>query len=145
MKLLFTLLNLLFLAAAVYLGHAAYQKISLDQKFYKPEISKPTKKAVSSKRKPALSPENYKAIVDRNLFHTKENPAEKPKSEKPIQSEPLKPTTPGVDQTITLPCTSVIVITVLLNVALMCATPDVIPFNAFFFTLSFLFVGLAIY
>ena len=93
MKLLFTLLNLLFLAAAVYLGHAAYQKISLDQKFDKPAISKPTKKAVSSKRKPTLSLENYKAIVDRNLFHTKENPAEKPKSEKPVQLELLKPTT----------------------------------------------------
>ena len=49
MKLLFTLFNLLFLAAAVYLGHSGYQKISLDQKFDKPEISKPTKKAVSSK------------------------------------------------------------------------------------------------
>jgi len=93
MKLLFTLLNLLFLAAAVYLGHSGYQKISLDQKFDKPEISKPTKKAVSSKRKPPLSPENYKAIDDRNLFHTKENPVEKSKSAKPVQSEPLKPTT----------------------------------------------------
>ena len=93
MKLLFTLLNLLFLAAAVYLGHAGYQKISLDQKFDKPAILKPTKKAVSSKRKPPLSPENYRAIVDRNLFHTKEKPAEKLKSAKSVQSEPLKPTT----------------------------------------------------
>jgi general secretion pathway protein C len=93
MKLLFTLLNLLFLAAAVYLGHAGYQKISLDQGIDKPVIPEPAKKAVSSKRKPQLSPENYKAIDDRNLFHTKENPAEKPKSAKPVQAEPLKPTT----------------------------------------------------
>ena len=93
MKLLFTLLNLLFLAAAVYLGHAGYQKISLDQEFDKPAISEPTKKAVSFKRKPTPSPENYRAIVDRNLFHTKEKPAEKLKSAKPVQSEPLKPTT----------------------------------------------------
>ena len=92
MKLLFTVLNLLFLAAAVYLGHSVYQKISLDQGIDKPAISKPTKKAVSSKRKPSPSSENYGAIVDRNLFHTKENPAEKPKPPKPAQSEPLKPT-----------------------------------------------------
>ncbi len=93
MKLLFTLLNLLFLAAAVYLGHSGYQKISLDQEFDKPAISKPTKKTVSSKGKPPPSPENYRAIVDRNLFHTKEKPAEKPKSAKPVLTEQLKPTT----------------------------------------------------
>lgn len=93
MKLLFTLLNLLFLVAAVYLGHAAYQKISPDQGIDKPTIPEPTEKAVSSRRKPQPSPENYRAIVDRNLFHTKEKLAEKPKSAKPVQSEPLKQTT----------------------------------------------------
>src|SRR5271155_2646439 len=38
--------------------------------------------------------------------------------------EPLKPIVPADDQAMVLPCTSVIVIMVLLNVALTCATPD---------------------
>src|SRR5512134_584094 len=40
--------------------------------------------------------------------------------------EPLKPCPPADDQAIELPCTSVIVTTVLLNVALICATPETI-------------------
>lgn len=58
--------------------------------------------------------------------------------------DPLNPTTPGVDQTITFPCMSVIVIAVLLNDALIWAIPDVTPLSVFFFDLSFRFVGLAI-
>ena len=92
MKLLFTLFNLLFLVAAVYLGYSAYQKISMDQGKDKYAITKPTEKTVSSRKKPPPSPENYRAIIDRNLFHTKENTAEKPESPKLTQSEPLKPT-----------------------------------------------------
>jgi hypothetical protein len=38
--------------------------------------------------------------------------------------EPLKPLVPDYDQAIVLPCASVMVIIVLLNVALTCATPD---------------------
>src|ERR1700730_16852419 len=38
--------------------------------------------------------------------------------------EPLKPIVPDVDQAMVLPCTSVIVIMVLLNVAFTCATPE---------------------
>src|SRR6185295_10811084 len=40
--------------------------------------------------------------------------------------EPLKPIVPADDQAMVLPCTSVIVIIVLLNVALTCATPEAI-------------------
>ena len=58
MKLLFTLLNLLFLAAAVYLGHSGYQKISPDQGLDKPAIPESAKNAVSAKKKPPPSPEN---------------------------------------------------------------------------------------
>src|SRR6187455_1065864 len=42
--------------------------------------------------------------------------------------EPLKPFVPDDDQAIVLPCASVIVIIVLLNDALTCATPDVMFF-----------------
>src|SRR4029077_15267121 len=38
--------------------------------------------------------------------------------------EPLKPMVPADDQAIVLPCASVMVIIVLLNVAFTCATPD---------------------
>src|SRR5258708_12905586 len=38
--------------------------------------------------------------------------------------EPLKPTEPALDHAITVPCWSVIVTIVLLNVAWMCATPS---------------------
>src|ERR1700735_4559361 len=38
--------------------------------------------------------------------------------------EPLKPIVPADDQAMVLPCTSVIVIMVLLNVAFTCATPE---------------------
>src|ERR1041384_4301760 len=38
--------------------------------------------------------------------------------------EPLKPALPDVAQATTLPCVSVIVTSVLLNVDLMCATPS---------------------
>src|SRR5580692_8967753 len=38
--------------------------------------------------------------------------------------EPLKPMVPDDDQAMVLPCTSVMVIMVLLNVALTCATPE---------------------
>ncbi|HIJ55901.1 MAG TPA: PDZ domain-containing protein [Deltaproteobacteria bacterium] len=92
MKLLFTVLNLFFLIAAVYLGHSAYQKIRPDQGIDKPVIQEPAKKAVSSKSKPSSSSENYRAVVDRNLFHTKEKPEENSKPPEPAQSEPLKPT-----------------------------------------------------
>ena len=40
--------------------------------------------------------------------------------------EPLNPKLPDDDQAIVLPCASVMVILVLLNVALTCATPDAI-------------------
>src|ERR1700752_4749148 len=40
--------------------------------------------------------------------------------------EPLKPMVPADDQAIALPCASVMVIMVLLNVALTCATPEAI-------------------
>ena len=92
MKLLFTLLNLFFLIAAIYLGHAAYQKISPDQGLDKPAIPESAKNAVSAKKNPLPSLKDYRVIVDRNLFHTKEKPAEKPKPPKTAQSEPLKPT-----------------------------------------------------
>jgi hypothetical protein len=39
--------------------------------------------------------------------------------------EPLKPFEPADDQAIALPCASVMVIMVLLNVELTCATPEV--------------------
>src|SRR5688572_4659167 len=42
--------------------------------------------------------------------------------------EPLKPLVPDDDQAMVLPCASVIVIIVLLNEALTCATPDVMFF-----------------
>jgi hypothetical protein len=38
--------------------------------------------------------------------------------------EPLKPALPALDHTTALPALSVIVMSVLLNVALMCATPS---------------------
>src|SRR3546814_4714173 len=44
--------------------------------------------------------------------------------------EPLKPIVPDDDQAIELPCTSVIVIIVLLNEALTCATPEVMFFRS---------------
>src|SRR5207302_8657251 len=43
--------------------------------------------------------------------------------------EPLNPTRPALDQPSTLPCMSVIVTCVLLNVARMLATPDVMFFD----------------
>ena len=51
--------------------------------------------------------------------------------------EPLKPRAPADDQLITFPVTSVIVIMVLLNVALMCTTPAAM----FFLTRFFPFFG----
>src|SRR3546814_12903312 len=44
--------------------------------------------------------------------------------------EPLKRIVPDDDQAIELPCTSVIVIIVLLNEALTCATPEVMFFRS---------------
>jgi len=90
MRVLFISLNLLLLAGAFYLGHSAYQKISLDQRVDKPASPKPIKQAVASRKKAPPSPANYRAIMDRNLFHTKEKPSQK---SKPTRSAPLKPTT----------------------------------------------------
>jgi len=47
--------------------------------------------------------------------------------------EPLYPTIPGVDQVMVLPCLSVMLITVLLKLARMCATPAVTPLRTFSF------------
>ena len=47
--------------------------------------------------------------------------------------DPLNPCPPADDQAIELPCTSVIVTTVLLKVALMCATPETIFRRSRFF------------
>src|SRR3954468_19645143 len=52
--------------------------------------------------------------------------------------EPLKPHVPALDQATTLPETSVIETIVLLNVALMCATPVWMFFRTFFFCLALL-------
>ena len=91
MKLLFTILNLLCIVAAGYLGHTAYQNIRMDQKSDKQAVSMPTEKMVSFKKKPPPSPDNYRAIVERNLFHTTEKTDEKTRS-KPVPTESLKPT-----------------------------------------------------
>ena len=91
MKLLFTLFNILCIAAAGYLGHTAYQKIRMDQNSAKQTISIPKKKAVSFKRKPTPSPQDYQAIVERNLFNTTEKTEKKTRLE-PIQTKSLKPT-----------------------------------------------------
>src|SRR5664279_6526735 len=51
--------------------------------------------------------------------------------------EPLKPQVPELDHATTLPETSVIETSVLLNVAEMCATPVWMFFRTFFFALTF--------
>lgn len=91
MKLLFTVFNILCIAAAGYLGHTAYLKIRMGQESAKQTISTPKRKAVSFNRSPTPSPQDYRAIVERNLFHTKEKTEKKTRSE-PVQTKSLKPT-----------------------------------------------------
>jgi hypothetical protein len=57
---------------------------------------------------------------------------------------PLKPWLPADDQAMALPCASVMVITVLLNVAATWATPDVIFLRSFLRGRAVAVAGLAI-
>src|ERR1051325_8552622 len=63
--------------------------------------------------------------------------AARPAAKGVLLRAPLKPTVPADAQAIVSPFVSVIVTIVLLNVALMCATPRVTPLRIFFFAPAF--------